>query len=82
MEQDQPPPPYTHRNEATFAQVVLDINKSTEIGPEFQDALAAFRGFLAKQENVTLSKWVQYVLFAQYMLVLIYVYRKRSTENT
>lgn len=80
MEQDQPPPPYNlDRKEATFAEVVLNVDRSTE----FQEALAAFREFLAKQEQVTLSKWVQYVLSAQHKLVLIqHVDWKGSAENT
>jgi hypothetical protein len=50
-----PPPAYT-REDATFAQVAIDIHKSTDISPDFHRALIAFKDFLASQENVTLTK--------------------------
>ncbi|CEL53472.1 RGS domain-containing serine/threonine-protein kinase A OS=Dictyostelium discoideum GN=rckA PE=1 SV=1 [Rhizoctonia solani AG-1 IB] len=49
------PPAYT-REDATFAQVALGLDKSIELGPDFKDALAAFRIFLTSQENDRLSR--------------------------
>ncbi|GAB1527891.1 hypothetical protein RhiTH_011079 [Rhizoctonia solani] len=50
-----PPPAYT-REDATYAQVALGLDKTIELGSEFKNALSAFRDFLASQENDRLNR--------------------------
>ncbi|CAE6418215.1 unnamed protein product [Rhizoctonia solani] len=64
-----PPPAYT-RGDATFAQVVGDLHKSVELGPDFKDALDAFREFLVSQEKITLNKDQLRILRSQAVYVL------------
>ncbi|KAG9079219.1 hypothetical protein FRC06_007881, partial [Ceratobasidium sp. 370] len=69
---EEAPPPYTpdERRTATFAQVAHRIQRSTGSNSTLQDALAAFGAFLARQENVTLSRNQLKVLKSQCVLVL------------
>ncbi|CAE6492360.1 unnamed protein product [Rhizoctonia solani] len=64
-----PPPAYTRSN-ATFAQVAKDLHGAIELGPEFKDALDAFRKFLAHQEKDRLSKHQLKLLRGQAVYVL------------
>ncbi|ELU37267.1 Pkinase domain-containing protein [Rhizoctonia solani AG-1 IA] len=50
-----PPPAYT-REDATYAQVALGLDKTIELGSEFKNALSAFRDFLTSQENDRLNR--------------------------
>ncbi|KAJ1301876.1 hypothetical protein OPQ81_000716 [Rhizoctonia solani] len=65
----EPPPAYT-RGDATFAQVAKDLDGSVELSPDFKDALAAFRQFLASQEKDRLSKHQLKLLKSQAVYVL------------
>ncbi|KAG8687646.1 hypothetical protein FRC11_006859 [Ceratobasidium sp. 423] len=64
-----PPPAYT-RGDATFAQVAKDLHSATDLGPDFKDALDAFRQFLASQEIDRLSKHQLKLLRSQAVYVL------------
>ncbi|EUC54334.1 kinase domain protein [Rhizoctonia solani AG-3 Rhs1AP] len=64
-----PPPAYT-RGDVTFAQVAKDLDRTIELGPEFRDALIAFRQFLVSQEKDRLSKYQLKLLRSQAVYVL------------
>ncbi|QRV82292.1 fibroblast growth factor receptor 2 [Ceratobasidium sp. AG-Ba] len=66
------PPPYTadERKAATFAEVAKRVVESTDSPEVLEEALEAFKHFLASQENVTLSKNQLKVLKSQGVLVL------------
>ncbi|CAE6477665.1 unnamed protein product [Rhizoctonia solani] len=73
-----PPPAYT-RGDVTFAQVAKDLDRTVELGPEFRDALIAFRQFLVSQEKDRLSKYQLKLLRSQAVFVLEECARYKSS---
>ncbi|CAE6495320.1 unnamed protein product [Rhizoctonia solani] len=61
-------PPYTH--EPTFAQMMYELNKSTEISLDLSDAMQAFKAFLEVEENIAVCKCQLRVLRRQAVSVL------------